>query len=79
MIFCSTLLSSARSSLFFFLSLSLSLSLSFFLHGLICGGVFERFPEVRVVVSEFETGWVAHFLRRLDHAIYRTRSTPSTT
>jgi predicted TIM-barrel fold metal-dependent hydrolase len=39
---------------------------------LICGGVFERYPDVRVVVSEFETGWVAHFLRRLDHAIYRT-------
>ena len=39
---------------------------------LICGGVFERYPDVRVVVSEFETGWVSHFLRRLDHAIYRT-------
>jgi predicted TIM-barrel fold metal-dependent hydrolase len=39
---------------------------------LICGGVFERHPDLRVVVSEFETGWVAHFLRRLDHAIYRT-------
>ncbi len=39
---------------------------------LICGGVFERYPDVRVVVSEFETGWAAHFLRRLDHAIYRT-------
>ena len=39
---------------------------------LICGGVFERYPDLRVVVSEFETGWVSHFLRRLDHAIYRT-------
>ena len=39
---------------------------------LICGGVFERHPQLRVVISEFETGWVSHFLRRLDHAIYRT-------
>ncbi|MCU1501510.1 MAG: hypothetical protein JWM12_864, partial [Ilumatobacteraceae bacterium] len=39
---------------------------------LICGGVFERYPDLRVIVSEFETGWVSHFLRRLDHAIYRT-------
>jgi len=39
---------------------------------LICGGVFERFPALRVVIAEFETGWVSHFLRRLDHAIYRT-------
>jgi predicted TIM-barrel fold metal-dependent hydrolase len=39
---------------------------------LICGGVFERFPGVRVVIAEFETGWVSHFLRRLDHALYRT-------
>ena len=39
---------------------------------LICGGVFERHPGVRVVIAEFETGWVSHFLRRLDHATYRT-------
>jgi predicted TIM-barrel fold metal-dependent hydrolase len=39
---------------------------------LICGGVVERFPKLRFVVSEYETGWTAHFLQRLDHAIYRT-------
>lgn len=39
---------------------------------LICGGVVERFPRLKFVISEFETGWVAHFLQRLDHAIYRT-------
>ena len=39
---------------------------------LICGGVVERFPKLRIIVSEFETGWIAHFLQRLDHAIYRT-------
>ena len=39
---------------------------------LICGGVCERFPGLRLVFSEFETGWVAHVLQRMDHAIYRT-------
>ena len=39
---------------------------------LICGGVCERFPRPALVISEFETGWVAHFLQRLDHATYRT-------
>jgi predicted TIM-barrel fold metal-dependent hydrolase len=39
---------------------------------LICGGVLERFPRLRFVVAEFETGWVAHFLQRLDHASSRT-------
>jgi predicted TIM-barrel fold metal-dependent hydrolase len=39
---------------------------------LICGGVVERYPRLKFVISEFETGWVAHFLQRLDHAIYRT-------
>ena len=39
---------------------------------LICGGVCERFPRLQFVISEFETGWVAHFLQRLDHATYRT-------
>lgn len=39
---------------------------------LICGGVVERYPKLKFVISEFETGWVAHFLQRLDHATYRT-------
>lgn len=39
---------------------------------LICGGVVERFPRLKFVVSEYETGWLAHFLQRLDHAAYRT-------
>jgi len=40
---------------------------------LICGGVAPRHPRLRFVGAEFETGWVAHFLQRLDHATYRTR------
>lgn len=39
---------------------------------LICGGVVERYPRLKLLISEFETGWVAHVLARLDHAIYRT-------
>ncbi len=39
---------------------------------LICGGVVERFPGLKFVLAEFETGWVAHFKQRFDHAIYRT-------
>ncbi len=39
---------------------------------LICGGVLERFPRLKFVISEFETGWLAHTLQRMDHAIYRT-------
>ena len=41
---------------------------------LICGGVVERFPRLKLVISEFETGWLAHILGRLDHARYRTPS-----
>ena len=32
----------------------------------------SRFPSLRFVLAEFETGWVAHFLQRFDHATYRT-------
>jgi len=41
---------------------------------LICGGVLERYPNLKFVLSEFETGWIAHFLQRLDHATYRVPS-----
>ena len=39
---------------------------------LICGGVVERFPGLKIVLAEFEIGWLAHILERLDHATYRT-------
>jgi len=39
---------------------------------LIASGVPARFPGLKFVCAEFETGWVAHFLQRLDHAAYRT-------
>jgi len=39
---------------------------------LIASGVVARYPGLKFVCAEFETGWVAHFLQRLDHAAYRT-------
>ncbi len=39
---------------------------------LISGGVLERHPKLRFICGEFETGWLAHWLIRLDHAAYRT-------
>ena len=38
---------------------------------LIQGGVCERFPEIKFVPTEFETGWVGIMLRRLDWAYFR--------
>jgi predicted TIM-barrel fold metal-dependent hydrolase len=40
---------------------------------LICGGVAARYPALRFICGEFETGWLAHVLQRLDHATYRAR------
>jgi predicted TIM-barrel fold metal-dependent hydrolase len=34
---------------------------------LIAWGVLERFPGLKFVVTEFETGWIGNFLRRTDH------------
>jgi predicted TIM-barrel fold metal-dependent hydrolase len=39
---------------------------------IISGGVCARFPGLRFVPTEWETGWVAHFLRRLDWSVQRT-------
>jgi predicted TIM-barrel fold metal-dependent hydrolase len=35
-------------------------------------GVCERFPDLKFVPTEFETGWVGNFLRRIDHAFARS-------
>jgi predicted TIM-barrel fold metal-dependent hydrolase len=34
---------------------------------LICGGVLERFPELRVIFLEANGGWLVPWLERLDH------------
>ncbi len=38
---------------------------------LICSGVCARFPDLRFVPTEWETGWVGHYLQRLDWALLR--------
>jgi len=35
---------------------------------IILGGVLERFPQLKIVSAENDTGWLPHFLYRLDHA-----------
>jgi len=37
------------------------------LSSFIFGKVFERFPELRIVSAENDTGWIAHFMYRSDH------------
>jgi uncharacterized protein len=34
---------------------------------LVYGGVFERFPEVKVVSAENDVGWIPNWVNRLDH------------
>jgi predicted TIM-barrel fold metal-dependent hydrolase len=41
---------------------------------LIFGGVFERYPELKVVCVEADAGWVPHYLYRMDHAYTRHRN-----
>ena len=44
---------------------------------LITSGVVHRHPKLRFVCAEWETGWLAHTLTRMDHATYRSRSAAS--
>jgi predicted TIM-barrel fold metal-dependent hydrolase len=41
---------------------------------LICQGVAHRFPNLKFVLAEWEAGWIAQWLQRLDHAFYRARA-----
>jgi len=41
---------------------------------LIFGGVFARFPALRVVCVEADAGWVPHYMYRMDHAYKRHRN-----
>lgn len=43
------------------------------LSDLICGGVAHRYPNLKFIAAEWEIGWLAHWLQRLDHAFYRSR------
>ena len=35
---------------------------------LVFGGVLERFPKLKIVSAENDTGWFPHFMYRMDHA-----------
>jgi predicted TIM-barrel fold metal-dependent hydrolase len=37
------------------------------LFSLVMGGVLERFPKLRIIAAESDTGWMPHFMFRLDH------------
>lgn len=52
---------------------SAAIIIQYSLTDLICQGVAHRFPGLKFVSVEFNTGWIAHWLERLDHALYRTR------
>jgi predicted TIM-barrel fold metal-dependent hydrolase len=39
---------------------------------IICSGVCARYPGLRFVPTEWETGWIAHFLQRMDWSLIRT-------
>jgi predicted TIM-barrel fold metal-dependent hydrolase len=41
---------------------------------LIFGGVFDRVPELKVVCTEADAGWVPHWMYRADHAVERHRN-----
>lgn len=38
------------------------------LSDLVLGGVLERFPRLQIVSAESDTGWLPHFMQRLDRA-----------
>jgi predicted TIM-barrel fold metal-dependent hydrolase len=38
---------------------------------LLCRGVAERHPALKFVVSEFNAGWIAHWLDRVDQGLLR--------
>lgn len=40
---------------------------------LVLGGVFERFPKLRLVSAENDVSWLPHFCYRIDHAYDRLR------
>ena len=37
------------------------------LYTLVVSGVLERFPKLMIVSAENDTGWLPHFMYRLDH------------
>jgi predicted TIM-barrel fold metal-dependent hydrolase len=40
---------------------------------MIFSGVFDRFPDLKIVCAEADAGWVPHYMYRMDHAYKRHR------
>ncbi|WP_439814181.1 amidohydrolase family protein [Zavarzinia sp. CC-PAN008] len=40
---------------------------------MVFGGVFDRFPQLKVVCVEADAGWAPHYMYRMDHAYKRHR------
>ena len=40
---------------------------------LMCRGVCERHPNLKIVVAEFNAGWIAHWLDRVEQGLQRER------
>ena len=40
---------------------------------MVLGGVFERFPQLKIVSAENDVSWIPHFMYRIDHAYDRLR------
>jgi len=43
-----------------------------FLGNLIFSGVFDRHPDLKVVCAEFDVGWIAHLVQRVDYSFGRS-------
>ena len=37
------------------------------------GGVFERNPGLKLVTAESDAGWLAHYMYRMDHAVFNAK------
>jgi predicted TIM-barrel fold metal-dependent hydrolase len=46
-------------------------AIAYVMGDIICGGVCARYPGLRFVPTEWETGWIAWYLQRLDWAQHR--------
>ncbi len=62
---------SRRRVLFGYMRLPQEIQLT--LADMVTGGVFERFPRLKVVSAENDVSWLPHFMYRLDHAYDRLR------
>jgi predicted TIM-barrel fold metal-dependent hydrolase len=62
---------SRRKVLFGYMKLPQEIQLT--LADMIVGGVFDRFPRLKIVSAENDISWLPHFMYRLDHAYDRLR------